>query len=139
MKTTLVHALDLFPRCKELEARFGPCALEAHLDVREDGIYVDIHDHALGDDYTLVGLAALRLEVGKLVLVSSSNDQLDVGGRDETRSTLYDPAVPYPSVVEDTEENTVRHRKEEELTTLTDSTMDANDHVSPTWQQEEVP
>ena len=48
-------------------------------------------------DYTLVGFAALRIENGKLVLVSSSNEQLDVGGGDESRKGVYDPEEPYPS------------------------------------------
>lgn len=97
MGTTLVHTLKEITRSETAHKRFGPCILEADIDMRDDGVYMNVRDYSLGDDYTLVGSAALRIENGKLVLVSSSNEQLDVGGGDESRSDVYDPEEPYPS------------------------------------------
>ena len=77
-----------------------------------------------------MGFAALRIENGKLVLVSSSNEQLDVGGGDESRKGVYDPEEPYPSErIEaqseaqeaesaDTEDDWARYREEEGLDVL---------------------
>jgi len=106
--------------------------LEADIGERDDGIYINVHDYSLGEDYTLVGSAALRIENGKLVLVSSSNEQLDVGGGDESRSDVYDPEEPYPSErIEaqsearrqetegaETEDDWARYRQEEGLDAL---------------------
>ena len=130
MGTTLVHTLKEIPRSDAAARRFGLCILEADIDVRDDGVYINVRDYSLGDDYTLVGFAALRIENGKLVLVSSSNEQLDVGGGDESRSDVYDPEEPYPSErIEaqsgaqeaegaDTEDDWARYREEEGLSTL---------------------
>ena len=130
MGTTLVHTLKEITRSDAAAKRFGPCILEADIDVRGDGVYVNVRDYSLGDDYTLVSFAALRIENGKLVLVSSSNEQLDVGGGDESRSNVYDPEEPYPSErIEaqseaqeaesaDTEDDWARYRQEEGLNAL---------------------
>lgn len=130
MGTTLVHTLKEITRGDAAAKRFGPCILEADIDVRGDGVYVNVRDYSLGDDYTLVGFAALRIENGKLVLVSSSNEQLDVGGGDESRSDVYDPEEPYPSERReaqseaqeaesaDTEDDWARYRQEEGLDVL---------------------
>ncbi len=132
MGTTLVHTLKEITRTDAAEKRFGPCTLEADIDVRDDGVYINVRDYSLGEDYTLVGSAALRTENGKLVLVSSSNEQLDVGGGDESRSDVYDPEEPYPSErIEaqsevwqqetegaDTEDDWARYRAEEGLNAL---------------------
>ena len=130
MGTTLVHTLKEITRSDAAAKRFGPCILEADIDVRGDGVYVNVRDYSLGDDYTLVGFAALRIENGKLVLVSSSNEQLDVGGGDESRSDVYDPEEPYPSERReaqseaqeaesaDTEDDWARYRQEEGLDVL---------------------
>ena len=130
MGTTLVHTLKEITRSDAAAKRFGPCILEADIDVRGDGVYVNVRDYSLGDDYTLVSFAALRIENGKLVLVSSSNEQLDVGGGDESRKGVYDPEEPYPSEsIEaqseaqeaesaDTEDDWARYRQEEGLNAL---------------------
>ena len=130
MGTTLVHTLKEIPRGDAAAKRFGPCILEADIGVRGDGVYINVRDYSLGEDYTLVGLAALRIENGKLVLVSSSNEQLDVGGGDESRIGVYDPEEPYPSeCIEaqseaqeaesaDTEDDWARYRQEEGLDVL---------------------
>lgn len=131
MGTTLIHKLEPISRHGKpmLGGRFGPCSLEAQIDVRDDGVYVNVRDYSLQEDYTLVSFAALRIEDGKLVLVSSSNTQLDIGGGEETRCELYDPDVPYPSEMEDTEE--------EGSPPLDDSTSDIKGHNRPAWRQEE--
>ncbi len=97
MSTILTHDLDIITRTGDLARDFGHCHLEAEIDVRHDGVYVNVHDRSLPEPYSLVSFAALRVEEGKLELISSSNHQLDVEGGAETRSDLYDPTVPYPA------------------------------------------
>ena len=42
------HPLKEITRSDAVVKRFGPCILEADIDVRGDGVYINVRDYSLG-------------------------------------------------------------------------------------------